>query len=147
VTTRKLTIKRIDLGSALKIGCIVSVSAGLLFGFIFGIVVSFFSSLIASTVTGHDPGLGAGAIVVFPVFFAVLFGITGSLAFFLVALIYNIAAGMTGGIELETVTDAEQELPSPVADGTSSEEMRKKTHRVWRQPLYSLAARRGGAIR
>jgi hypothetical protein len=108
-------LARIGLWSAVRIGCVVSAAAGFFIGIVWGIVFAFFSSLISMAVSGRDPGFGAGAMVVFPILFTLLFGALGSVASFLAALAFNLAAGAFGGLDLEFDGDHGER---PAADKT-----------------------------
>lgn len=91
------TVKRIGPGSAFKVGVIVY---GIL-GFIIGIPFAFISMIAGSLATARSgfPGAGLGffSIILFPIFYAVLGGVFGALT----AVVYNLAAGWVGGLEVE----------------------------------------------
>ncbi len=143
----KIKVRRIGLGSAVRTGLILSGIAGFFAGLFWGILFAFFSSFLASTVSSHDPGFGAGAIVVLPIFFSVIFGISGCVISFLFALIFNISAGISGGIELEIDTAKAVESSVPADIVSAPEAPIRKAHRVWKQPPVGLAARRGTGMR
>jgi len=97
------TVKRIEPGSAFKVGGIVYAFLGL----IIGILVALFSMVAGSLgglAGGGAPGaralgfgFGLGAVIIFPI----LYGIIGAIAGAIGAAIYNLAAGWVGGLEVD----------------------------------------------
>jgi hypothetical protein len=79
--------------SCAKVGGLVY----LIMGFIIGACVSLVSVTGLLFREGGGPFFGAGAIVVLPIFYAIL-GFVGML---LGAALFNFAAGITGGIEVD----------------------------------------------
>jgi hypothetical protein len=78
--------------------------AGLLYlilGFVFGAIVSLLT--MGGTMFGDQPGgvfarmFGASAIVVLPIFY----GCLGFVMTFIMALLFNLVVGITGGIEVD----------------------------------------------
>jgi hypothetical protein len=143
--TRKWMLRRIGLWSAMKMGFTISAVLGLIMGFFWGVVFAFFTSLFATAASLPDPGIGAGAILVMPVFGALFSGVMGALTSFLAALAYNLAAGFFGGINLEIETEEAPPHPETSESSSPPEAVLKKPRRVWKQPPSGLAARRGGA--
>ena len=96
-----MVVKRVGPLSAAKIAPIIYA----IFGLIFGGLFSLFGMAGALAGGGENSGLGAGimgmvgvgAIVVLPIFYACL-GFVGTL---IGALLYNLVAGMVGGIEVD----------------------------------------------
>jgi hypothetical protein len=96
-------VKRIGPGSAFKVGLVVYAFLGL----IIGVIAAFFSMIAGSlgSMAGHDTvaahafglGFGIGSIIFFPIFYGIIGGVVGALS----ALIYNLAAGWVGGLEVE----------------------------------------------
>jgi hypothetical protein len=95
-------VRGIGVLSAGKIGAIIYASIGL----VLGIVVALLSmaGAFAGALAHGGPGraffgmvFGVGAIVVLPIFY----GILGCLVLMFVALVYNVAAGIVGGLEFE----------------------------------------------
>jgi hypothetical protein len=91
-------IKRIGPGSAFKVGLVV-------YG-ILGLVAGVFCSLIALAGApfarqAHFPmgpaWLGLFAVIICPI----VYGIVGAIATLVSVLIYNLAAGWVGGLEVE----------------------------------------------
>lgn len=98
------TVKRISPGSAFKVGAVVYA----FFGLLVGICMALFSMLAGSVagLAGGDvaPGMralgfgfGAGAIIIAPIAYAIIGGIGGAIG----ALVYNLAAGWVGGLEVD----------------------------------------------
>lgn len=70
------------------------------FGLIFGAIVSIISLLGAASAEGSGAFgamMGVGAIIIVPI----VYGVMGFIAGIITALIYNVAAGWVGGINLE----------------------------------------------
>ena len=95
-------VKRVGPGSAFKVGLI---TYGIL-GLVLGICMALFSTLVGSlgTAASSAPGakllglgMGVGSIIFFPVLYGLIGGIGGALG----ALIYNLAAGWVGGLEVD----------------------------------------------
>ena len=98
------TLKRIEPGSALKLGAITYAFVGLVIGIITACV-----SLVAGSLTGIGGsgmgmsarafgfGMGVGAIIVAPI----LYGIIGGIGAGIGAVVYNLAARWVGGLELD----------------------------------------------
>ncbi|MBZ5596879.1 MAG: hypothetical protein LAN83_01040 [Acidobacteriia bacterium] len=90
-------VKRIGPASAFKVGL---VSYGLL-----GLIAGVFCSLIALAGISFAPHARmpfAGAIGVFAVILCpIVYGIIGGVASVIGALIYNLASGWVGGVEVE----------------------------------------------
>lgn len=78
-------------------------AAGAIMGLFAGIVLALFTGIGAAGVQGNPQGmnavvgLGAFGIVVLPLFY----GIMGFIGGVINAFVYNIVAGLTGGISLE----------------------------------------------
>ena len=94
------TLRRVGPGSAFKIGLI---TYGIL-GLALGIFMASISSLVGSLGAANAPGarffgfgMGIGSIIVFPIAYGIIGGIFAAVG----ALIYNLAAGWVGGVEVE----------------------------------------------
>ncbi|MFC1551674.1 DUF3566 domain-containing protein [Candidatus Latescibacterota bacterium] len=107
--TKKMKLKRIGLLSAVKIGGTVSAVMGFILGAIWGVVMAFFSSLAGAVFSMDTAGMGAAWLIISPFLSAFLYGILGTILSLLTALVYNIAAGILGGIEVET-QDSEKKV-------------------------------------
>lgn len=83
------------------------ISLGKIFGLLsafFGLIAGIFFAIISLT---GDPGYGAdafafgvGSIIIFPI----LYGIIGFIDGIIIAAIYNVIAGIVGGVEVEVET-------------------------------------------
>lgn len=97
-----MIIRRIDVLSAAKMGGIIGLALGLIAGILFFLMSSLGG--MASALTQHDSGMGwvvgmgALALVMLPVMYAVFGFIGGAIQ----AFVYNIAARFVGGIRIET---------------------------------------------
>ena len=104
----KLKIKKLGILSVAKIYAVMMLIFSLLIAIPYGLFIILFS-IIGGAGAGSQDGLaglavGGGGIVVgilvmigIPIFYAVLGFVGGAIS----ALIYNIFAGMVGGIEIE----------------------------------------------
>jgi hypothetical protein len=96
-----MVLKKIGPLSLAKIGGVIY---GVL-GFLVGIFISMLAMLgvFASSMTSEGPGpivgmfLGVGAIIMFPILYSILGFVMGAI----VAWLYNVFAGLVGGIELD----------------------------------------------
>jgi len=96
-----MVVKRVGPLSAAKIAAIIYA----IFGLVFGALFSLFGMAGALAGGGDNAGLGAGimgmvgmgAIVILPIFYACL-GFVGTL---IASLLYNMVAGMVGGVEID----------------------------------------------
>ena len=94
-----MVIKRIGPLSVGKIAGTLYAVMGVLIGAVVSLIAMVGSSLGSDTgsASGFGALLGVGAIVIFPV----LYGGLGFVFTMLAAALYNIVAGMVGGIELD----------------------------------------------
>jgi len=97
-----MVIRRVGVGSAAKVGGALYAVIGLIIG-LFVAAFSLLGAGIAAQAGAGDvpsfigPLFGVGAIIFAPIFY----GILGLIGFALAAAIYNLVAGMTGGLELD----------------------------------------------
>jgi hypothetical protein len=92
------TVRRIGPGSAFKVGLVLYGIMGLLIGIIFAAVSMLGGALAPPAETGmFRMFFGAGAIVLLPICYGVIGGISGALG----AVIYNLVAGWVGGLEVD----------------------------------------------
>jgi hypothetical protein len=100
-----IQIKRVGVLSYAKMLGVVSACFGVIIGVIYGLIFMVFgAALMASGSGGESTGAGASGLVIglafmigFPIFYGVLGFIGGALG----AVVYNVAAGFVGGIEIE----------------------------------------------
>jgi hypothetical protein len=100
-----MVIRRIGVWSVSRLYGALSAAIGLLIGACFALVTTIGGMVGSTRDSGSVLGsggagamFGAGAIVLFPVLYGVLGLVGGAIG----ALLYNLFAGMFGGIELET---------------------------------------------
>jgi hypothetical protein len=99
----KMVIKRLGVFSVAKIYSVVMAGIGLLVGIPLGLIMIIFGAAIMSSrsegAMGGGVGIGMGIfyMVGLPIMYAVFGFIGGAIG----ALIYNMAAGIIGGVELE----------------------------------------------
>jgi hypothetical protein len=93
-----MIIKRIGLLSCAKLAGVLYGLLGLVFGALMSLI-SLAGWLPAQNEAGRGIGaaVGAAAVIVFPIFY----GIIGFLTTLLGAWLYNVAAGVLGGIEVD----------------------------------------------
>ena len=94
-------INRISIGATVRVGAIVAAVFGLMIGIIWAFVALFFSAGMAAAFGGEMPRASALLVVFIPILVAVFYTFMGMVGSFLFALLYNIAAGIFGGIEVE----------------------------------------------
>jgi hypothetical protein len=93
-----MVIKRVGVLSLAKVSGALYALMGLIFGGIFSLI-----SIAGSAFAGADKSgfggmmFGAAAVIIFPICYGLL-GFIGSL---IAGALYNVIAGMVGGIELE----------------------------------------------
>jgi hypothetical protein len=119
-----MMIRRVGVLSSAKISGIVGAGLGLIIGVIYGLI---FMAVGATALAGRNGpgagfGIGLGLIIMIavPVFYGFLSFIVGAVY----AVIYNVAAGFVGGVELELepLNTAYTTPPPPVQN--------------WAQPPY-----------
>ena len=109
----EMTIRRFSVFSVAKIQGLLGFVIGLLIGVLYGLFFMVFGAFMSSLAPRGDSQAmgGAGSIVIgllimiaVPVFYGILGFIGGAIG----ALVYNLAAGVVGGVrfELEGVTPA-----------------------------------------
>ena len=100
----KMVIRRFGVFSAAKIYAVVLAGIGIIVGIIYGLFFIIFGAAMMAG-SGHNSGaagastlvIGLVMMIVIPIFYGVLGFILGAIG----ALIYNTAAGIIGGLELE----------------------------------------------
>jgi hypothetical protein len=114
----KMHVKRVGVFSYAKITAVTNAAFGLILGVIYGLIFMVVGGAIMAGGGRGSSGAGASSFVIglimmvaIPIFCAIFGFIGGAIG----ALIYNVAAGFVGGIELE-LENAEggyAEPPSP----------------------------------
>lgn len=107
--TRRVTINRVSVGSAFKVGALLTGLLMAVFGLLFIVLPSLMGASLLALML-QDPaaadalgGLGVGLVggLVIYVFAIVIYTILGGIMFAIQALLYNIVAGIVGGIEMD----------------------------------------------
>ncbi|CAN5280174.1 MAG: hypothetical protein M3407_03075 [Acidobacteriota bacterium] len=102
----KVTVKRVGVLSLAKIQGLLMAVIGLIFGVFYGLFIMIFGAALMSASAGRDGGGaamaggivgGLMAMILIPIFYGVLGFVFGAIS----ALIYNAAAGVIGGLEME----------------------------------------------
>ena len=109
-----MELKRVGILSMAKISGIVGAGLGLIIGVIYGL---FMMVIGAALMSASGEGMGAvggviggiAMIIIIPIFYGVLSFIFGALY----ALIYNVAAGFVGGLEMEFESAASGDYAAP----------------------------------
>lgn len=109
----EMTIRRFSVFSVAKIQGLLAFVIGLLIGVVYGLFFMLFGAVMSSLAPrGDSQALGGVSSVVFGlvlmIAIPVLYGILGFIGGMIGALVYNLAAGVVGGVrfELEGVTPA-----------------------------------------
>jgi hypothetical protein len=97
-----MTITRVGPLSLAKVAGLLYVVVGLIAGALFSMVAMAGAALGAGSAAGHDGAVysaifGVGAIILLPICYGI-FGFIGTL---IMAWLFNIAAGMVGGVEVD----------------------------------------------
>jgi hypothetical protein len=121
----RMVITRIGILSLAKIQGIICAVVGLIIGLIYGLVMVFMGTILAAVGSREGGGaalggLGVGIIggifmiVVMVIFYAVMGFVAGAIS----ALIYNIAAGFMGGLELDYEVERTEYAAPPAPQQT-----------------------------
>ena len=114
----EMTIRRFNVFSVAKIQGFLGFVIGLLIGVIYGLIFMIFGAAISSLAPQGDSQAmgGLGAIVIglvimiaVPIFYGILAFIGGAIG----ALVYNLAAGVVGGLKFELEGVAPAYAPPP----------------------------------
>lgn len=107
----EMTIRRFSVFSVAKVQGLLGFVIGLIIGVLYGAFFMIFGAAISSLAPNGEQALGSGVgavvagliiMVVVPIFYGILGFVGGAIG----ALVYNVAAGVVGGVrfELEGVT-------------------------------------------
>jgi hypothetical protein len=101
----KLRIRRLGVLSFAKMQGLMGFVIGLIIGVIYGLIIIAYSLLGASLVKGDSAlAIGGGGVVlgiIVIIAMPIMYGIFGFIGGAIGALIYNLFAGMVGGLEIE----------------------------------------------
>lgn len=116
----EMTIKRFGVFSVAKMQSLVMFVLGLLIGVIYGLIFIIFGAAITAMAPNHESQAAGGvSTVVIGIVLMVAIPITYAIVGFIIgciwALVYNLAAGVVGGIkfELEGVNSGYAPPPPP----------------------------------
>jgi hypothetical protein len=101
----KVQIKRVGVFSCAKMYSITLAAVGLIFGVLYGLIFMVLGGAMLAAGGGRDSGMAGGSsfviglvmMIAIPVFYGILGFIVGIIS----SLVYNVAAGVVGGLELE----------------------------------------------
>jgi hypothetical protein len=118
-----MVIKRFGVFSAAKIYAVVMAGLGLILGILYGLFFIIFGAAMMAGSGRNSGAAGASTLVIglvmmvaIPIFYGIIGFIFGAIG----ALIYNIAAGIIGGLELELENaDAGYTQPPPPQYGAN----------------------------
>src|SRR3954464_10651686 len=113
----EMMVRRIGVFSLAKIQALLMFVMGIIIGVIYGLIFMLFGAAMSSVAGGSDLVIGGVSSIVvgllmmigIPIFYGVLGFIVGTISGF----IYNIAAGVVGGIKLELESTAVPYSPPP----------------------------------
>lgn len=113
----EMTIRRFNVFSVAKIQGLLAFVIGLFIGVIYGALVMIFGAFMSSFARGDSQALsGAGSIVfglVLMVAIPCFYGILGFVGGAIAGLVYNMAAGIVGGVKFELESVAPAYAPPP----------------------------------
>ena len=115
--TAQLEVRKIDLWSIFKISFFICAVLGLLCGVIYAFFMLIVGSLGTAGLGEEFEGLGVltGVFGLFMIpFMAFMYGIFGSVSITIGAWVYNMIAGLSGGVRLETIPVEEPAFVAPV---------------------------------
>ncbi len=101
----RLRINKMGVFSVAKMQAVLGLVIGLIIGIIYGVIIILYSLLGASLVGGNNGlAVGGGGVVIgiiAMIGFPIMYGIIGFIGGAIGAFVYNIFAGIIGGIEME----------------------------------------------
>jgi len=113
----EMMVRRVGVFSLAKIQALLTFVIGLIIGVIYGLVFMLFGAAMSSLSRGDDRVMGGVSSVIVgllimigvPIFYGVLGFIFGCIT----GLVYNVAAGVVGGLKLELESTAVPYAPPP----------------------------------
>lgn len=114
----KMVVKRVGVLSLAKLQAVIGVGIGLVVGIPLGLIMMIFGAAIMSMGSGSDAaggGIGMGVVGLFYMIgLPIMYGVIGFIGGAVTALIYNVASGVLGGLEMELENaDAGYNEPPP----------------------------------
>ena len=97
-----MVLKKVDVGSAFKVGGAIYAALGLFFGAIVACAALFGAALAKDAANASSSGFmgiffGVGAVIFVPLFY----GLLGAIMAALMAWVYNSFVGITGGLKVD----------------------------------------------
>ena len=97
-----MVVKHVGVLSAARLGALIYAALGLIFGAIFALISAMSGGLVgmadpAGSTSWLGVVFGAGALIVFPLFY----GFIGCLGATIVVCLYNLLARLVGGLEID----------------------------------------------
>ena len=132
----KMVIKRFGVLSAAKLYAVVMAAIGLIIGIPLGLIMMVIGAAVMSM--GRDGAAGGGVGIGMGLFYMIglpiMYGLMGFIFGALGALVYNMAAGFLGGLELELENaDATSAAPPQPQDWSSQQQQ----YQPGQQPPYT----------
>lgn len=121
----KMVIKRFGVLSAAKLYAVVMAAIGLIIGVPVGLIMMVVGAAVMSMGRdgGAPGGVGIGMGLVYMIVLPIFYGLIGFIFGALGALVYNMAAGFLGGLELELENaDAGYAAPPQPQDWSSQQQ-------------------------
>jgi len=117
----EMTIKRFGVWSVAKINAVLWFIFGLIIGVIYGLFFILFGAAMSSLAPERDAAAmgGISSVVtglIIMVAMPIFYGVTGLIAGAIGALVYNLLAGVIGGIKFELEGVQEYAPPPPPSD-------------------------------
>ena len=107
----KMQVRRVGVLSYAKIMAVVMAGVMLIIGIPVGLIMMVIGAA-AMTQDGAAGGIGIGMGLAYMIILPIVYGVLGFIMGAISALIYNVAAGFVGGIEIE-LENAETEYAAP----------------------------------
>ena len=96
-----MVIRKVGIGSAVKVGGVLYALLGLVFGICFALFAMVFGAATTAASGDMPPWMGSifglGAIIILPI----MYGVMGAIGGALMGALYNLVAGITGGVEVD----------------------------------------------
>jgi hypothetical protein len=121
----KMVIKRFGVLSAAKLYAVVMAAIGLIIGIPLGLIMMVIGAAVMSMGRdgGAPGGVGIGMGLFYMIGLPIMYGLMGFIFGALGALVYNMAAGFLGGLELELENaDAGYAAPPQPQDWSSQQQ-------------------------
>jgi hypothetical protein len=120
-----LELKRIDLWSLFKVAFLLYALLGLVAGIFYALFLMIAGSLQSAFLHEGFPKLGAIsgvlAIVLVPLF-SIMYGAIGSVVVTIAGFLYNLFAGLVGGIRISAIVDVGPAVRTTTPAATSADD-------------------------